>query len=71
MAYLDKSTNPKPAQYSERNYGRFGSYFVYELTPEKPLAINYRLWLQKGEMKAPEIAALATDFAKPVEVKVK
>jgi hypothetical protein len=71
IAYLDKSTNPKPAQYSERNYGRFGSYFVYELTPEKPLATNYRLWLQKGEMKAPEIAALATDFAKAVDVKVK
>jgi hypothetical protein len=71
IAYLDKPTNPKPAQYSERNYGRFGSYFVYELTPEKPLAIHYRLWLQKGEMKAPEIAALAADFAKAVEVKVK
>jgi hypothetical protein len=70
-AYLDRPANPKPAQYSEREYGRFGSYFVYELTPEKPLEIRYRLWLQKGEMKPEEIAALSAHFVKPVEVKVK
>jgi hypothetical protein len=70
-AYLDRPTNPKPCQHSERNYGRFGSYFVYEVTPEKPLEIAYRIWLQKGEMKAEEIAARDADFAKPVEVKVK
>jgi hypothetical protein len=70
-AYLDSPANPKPAHYSERNYGRFGSFFVYDLTPEKPLAVRYRIWLQKGEMKGPEIAALDADFAKPVEVKVK
>jgi hypothetical protein len=70
-AYLDKSTNPKEARYSERDYGRFGSYFVYELTKEKPLLIDYRIWLQKGEMKASQVAALAADFETPVEVKTK
>src|SRR5205807_770941 len=39
-AYLDKPTNPKEARCSEREYGRFGSYFVYEVTKEKPLAVN-------------------------------
>jgi hypothetical protein len=70
-AYLDKPSNPKPAQYSEREYGRFGSYFVAEVTPERPLEVNYRIWLQKGEMKGDEIAAASTNFIKPVEVKVK
>src|SRR5262249_42491652 len=70
-AYLDRPTNPKPCQHSERNYGRFGSYFVYEVTPEKPLEIAYHIWLQKGEMKAEEIAARDADFAKSVDVKVK
>jgi hypothetical protein len=69
--YLDRPGNPKPAQYSEREYGRFGSYFVSEVTPEKPLEINYRLWLQKGEMKGEEIAALSAQFVKPAEVRVK
>jgi hypothetical protein len=69
--YLDKPTNPKPAKYSERDYGRFGSYFVAEATPEKPLDVNYRVWLQKGEMKQPDVAAQSTNFVKPPEVKVK
>jgi len=69
--YLDKPTNPKPAHYSERDYGRFGSYFVHEVTPEKPLELNYRIWLQKGEMKPAELAAQGGNFAKPVDVQVK
>src|SRR4051794_4909760 len=28
----DKPTNPKEARFSERPYGRIGSYFQYELT---------------------------------------
>src|SRR5262249_58914381 len=64
-AYLDKPTNPKPAQYSERDYGRFGSYFVAEVTPEKPLEISYRVWLHKGEMKVDDLAAASNNFVKP------
>ncbi|MCB1092682.1 MAG: PmoA family protein, partial [Verrucomicrobiae bacterium] len=32
VVYLDRPTNPKPARFSERDYGRFGSYFVSEAT---------------------------------------
>lgn len=32
ILYLDHSQNPKPARYSERDYGRFGSYFVAKVT---------------------------------------
>jgi hypothetical protein len=70
-AYLDKPTNPKEARYSERAYGRFGSYFVYDLEPPKTLDLNYRIWLQDGEMTVPEVAAKSADFVEPIEVTVK
>ena len=31
VAYLDRPTNPREARWSERNYGRFGYYFEYEV----------------------------------------
>ena len=72
IAYLDRPTNPKPAQFSEgRDYGRFGSYFVAEATEDKPLDVAYRLWLKKGEMKLPEAAAQSADFAQPPVVTIK
>jgi len=69
--YLDHPANPKEARYSERTYGRFGSYFEYELDRGKDLAINYRVWLQDGEMTVDEAAALSADFTDPVQVVVK
>jgi hypothetical protein len=65
-AYLDKPTNPKEARYSERDYGRFGSYFEFDLDKDKPLAVDYRLWLQKGEMTVADVTKLSNDFVKPV-----
>jgi len=69
--YIDKPTNPKEARYSERTYGRFGSYFVYELDDDKCLEVNYRIWLQKGEMTVEQAAALCADFVDPPEVVAK
>jgi hypothetical protein len=69
--YLDRPGNPKEARYSEREYGRFGSYFEYELTEAKPLEVNYRIWLQKGEMQVADMERLDNDFIAPVEVTVK
>lgn len=70
-AYLDHPANPKEARYSERDYGRFGSYFEYELDEGKDLWVNYRVWLQDGEMELPQVAALSADFTQPVEVTVR
>ncbi len=61
--YLDHPTNPKPARYGERDYGRFGSYFVADVTPEDPLVVRYQLWLQEGEMTVDECTALSNEFA--------
>jgi hypothetical protein len=69
-AYLDHPSNPKEARYSERTYGRFGSYFVTEATPEKPLLVRYRVWLQDGQMKPEQIAALSAAFVDPPQVTI-
>ena len=60
--YLDHPSNPKPGRYSERDYGRFGSYFAFDLAPDKPLHIRYGLWLQKGEMTVSDCQRIAVDF---------
>jgi hypothetical protein len=70
-AYLDHPDNPKEARYSERDYGRFGSYFVAEATPQKPLKVHYRVWLQRGQMESKDVAALSAAFVEPVGVVVK
>jgi len=68
--YLDHPKNPKEARYSERSYGRFGSYFVYEMDEGNDLVVNYRLWLQDGEMTGEQCQALRCDFVDPPAVQV-
>ena len=70
IARLDHPRNPRESRYSERDYGRFGSYFEYDLDTDKPLEVNYRVWVQAGEMSAEEIEAKSRDFVEPVEVTV-
>jgi hypothetical protein len=67
VAYLDHPQNPKEARFSEREYGRFGSYFEYTIEKDKPLVVNYRLWLQDGLMKPEEVANLSNEFLEPVQ----
>jgi len=43
--YLVHPSNPQPARFSERDYGRFGAYAPYELEEGKTLLIKYRFWL--------------------------
>ena len=69
--YLDLDSNPKQSRFSERDYGRFGSYFEYVLTKETPLDLRYRIYLQDGEMTVEEIEALSQSFRNPVEVTVR
>lgn len=44
--YLNHPSNPKETRFSERDYGRFGGYFEADITKERPLVVNYRLWVQ-------------------------
>ncbi len=68
---LGTPANAKETMWGERDYGRFGTAFPYELDKGKDLSVNYRLWLQDGEMTIPQAAALETDFVQPVEVTVR
>jgi hypothetical protein len=68
--YLDHPDNPKEARYSERDYGRFGSYFEYELTPDRPLRVRYRAWVQEGEMTKEQCEAMRQAFVNPPQVTV-
>jgi hypothetical protein len=70
-AYLDHPDNPKEARYSERAFGRFGSYFEYELDEQRELEMKYRLWLQEGEMTVKEAAALSAEFVGPTKAAVR
>ena len=60
--YIDRPQNPKEARFSERDYGRFGSYFEYQLTEDQPLQLNYRIWLQEGEMTVDQVDAMSQAF---------
>jgi hypothetical protein len=62
VLYLDHPSNPKPARYSERAYGRFGSYFVADITKDMPLNVKYRVWAQPGEMAVEQCEKLSADF---------
>ncbi|MEW4451628.1 DUF6807 family protein [Bremerella sp. JC817] len=68
--YLDSPENPKPARFSERDYGRFGSYFATDVSEEEPLQLQYRLWLQPGEMDVAQVQQLRDDFVDPPKVTV-
>lgn len=71
VGYFDHPENPKEARYSERDYGRFGSYFEYTITKDKPLQVSYRVWVQLGEATGEELARRDDDFEMPVKVTVK
>jgi hypothetical protein len=71
VAYLDHPRNPKEARFSERAFGRFGSYFEYTIDEVQALNVNYRLWLQDGLMNPEEVAVLSGSFIEPVEFTLK
>jgi Family of unknown function (DUF6807) len=71
VLYLDHPSNPKEARQSERCYGRIGTYFEYQLMPQKPLVVHYRLWIQEGEMTVEQCEALSKSFTQEVKVVAK
>jgi hypothetical protein len=67
---INHPDNPKETRGSERDYGRFGDYFEYDLTPSNPLKLKYRVWIQEGEMTGEQCEALAAGFVQSPTVKL-
>jgi hypothetical protein len=67
---INHPDNPKETRGSERDYGRFGDYFEWDLTPKTPLKLKYRVWVQEGEMTVEQCEAMAHGFTDAVSVKV-
>lgn len=63
--YLDRPQNPKESRFSERDYGRFGSYFEFELDADNLLELNYRIWVQEGEMTVEAVSSHSQNFVEP------
>jgi hypothetical protein len=68
VEYIDSPSNPGEKRHSERDYGRFGCYFVAEVTPEHPLLLNHRIWLQEGEMTQAQAQSLRDGFVEGPKV---
>jgi hypothetical protein len=69
--YLDRPDNPKEARFSERDYGRFGSYFAATVEAGKPLVVRYRLWIQEGPIDVAACASKSADFLDPPKASAK
>lgn len=69
ISYLDSPGNPKPSRYSERDYARFGSYFECDLDTDKPLDLNYQVWIQEGVTDVDSVKAASANFNEPVLLK--
>ncbi len=54
VVYMSAPSNPGPADFSERKYGRFGEYIPFNLVPQDPLKLNYRFWILDGFNKPRE-----------------
>ncbi len=67
---VNHPSNPVETRGSEREYGRFGDYFEYDLTPDKPLRLRYRLWIQPGEMTVEQCNAIAGAFVNPPKAEI-
>jgi hypothetical protein len=67
---INHPDNPRETRGSERDYGRFGDYFEYDLAPAKPLKLKYRVWVQEGEMTVEQCEALAAAFVNPPATKI-
>ena len=52
VEYFDNPTLPKPALFSERPYGRFGTFFKTKIAADSSLKLQYRVIVSSGAQPA-------------------
>ena len=68
IEYFDNPTLPKPALFSERPYGRFGTFFKTTIKADRPLKLSYRLVVSEGDSpKVEDIQSRYDAFTKTLK----
>lgn len=57
VEYFDNPNLPKPALFSERPYGRFGTFFKATLKADAPLEMKYRVIVGRGKPSVDAVQA--------------
>lgn len=65
VAYLSDPANPKPAEFSERLYGRFGEFIPWQLDRDHPLSVRYRWWVTDEPITREQPERIYRDLADP------
>jgi hypothetical protein len=65
VEYFDNPNLPKPALFSERPYGRFGTFFKTTLKAGSPLKLQYRVVVSAGDQ--PAVGAIQSRYDAFVE----
>lgn len=60
--YVPHPDNNQTTYYSERDYGRFGSFFKTAVAKDKPLVINYRIVTGPGERTMEQVKATVASY---------
>lgn len=72
VADLCDPKNPKPAEFSERLYARFGEFIPYELNKDRTLSMRYRFWVSAGRsITREQIEQRYQDLADPPQIRLK
>jgi len=64
VEYFDNPNLPKPSLFSERPYGRFGTFFKTTLKPDTPLEMKYRVIVEKGKPSVADVQSRYDAFLK-------
>jgi hypothetical protein len=62
VEYFDNPNLPKPSLFSERPYGRFGTFFKTTLKAEAPLEMKYRVIVGRGNPSVDDVQSRYDDF---------
>ena len=67
VEYFDNPNLPKPSLFSERPYGRFGTFFKTTLKADTPLEMQYRVIVGRGKPSVSDVQSRYDAFLKSLD----